>query len=187
MNVRSGPLNSIRLFFALWPDEPVRSALAAVAAAALPLAAAARAVPRENYHLTVALVGEVPADSLERVRRIGREMRAAEFDVNFNAYEYWPKPEVVVAAAHSIPAPLQSLWADLHQALAEDGIGLRVKKLRPHVTLAHHIAEAPPLPPLRPFTWPARALCLVRSATGAPAPVYTVVDTWSLLDKPARG
>jgi RNA 2',3'-cyclic 3'-phosphodiesterase len=183
MNAPQG--NTVRLFFALWPEESVRLALAA-AAAALPLAAAARAVSRENYHLTVAFVGEVPADSLERVRRIGRESRAAGFEIDFDAYEYWPKPEVVVAAAHSIPAPLQSLWTDLHQALAEDGFELRVKKLRPHVTLAHRIAEAPQLPPLRSFMWPAHELRLVRSATGAPAPVYTVVDTWSLLDKPSR-
>ena len=120
------------------------------------------------------------------LRAAGAAVRCPTFEVTFDAYEYWPKPEVVVAAARSIPPALQALWADLHQALAGDGFELRVKKLRPHVTLAHRVAEAPQLPPLRPFTWPARELCLVRSDTGATQPVYTVVDTWSLLDKPAR-
>jgi 2'-5' RNA ligase len=52
------------------------------------------------------------------------------------------------------------------------------------VTLARHCRDAPPLPPLAPIDWPADALCLVRSETAATAPVYTVVDTWPLLDKP---
>jgi 2'-5' RNA ligase len=185
MNARGAQGNAVRLFFALWPEEPVRSAVA-FAATAVPLAAGACAVPRGNYHLTVAFVGDVLADSLERVRRIGRETRAPDFAIDFDAYEYWPKPEVVVVAARTVPLALQALWADLHQALADDGFELRVKKLRPHVTLAHRVDEAPQLPPLQPFTWPARALCLVRSDTGAAQPVYTVVDTWSLLDKPAR-
>jgi RNA 2',3'-cyclic 3'-phosphodiesterase len=186
MNAPGAKRNAVRLFFALWPQEPVRSTLAAAAAAAAVPLAGARVVPSENYHLTVAFVGEVPADSLERVRLIGRESRASVFAINFDAYEYWPKPEVVVAATRAIAPALQALWAELHQALADDGFELRVKKLRPHVTLAHRVAEAPQLPPLRPFTWPARELCLLRSDTGTTGPVYTVVDTWSLLDKPAR-
>jgi 2'-5' RNA ligase len=185
MNAPGAEGDAVRLFFALRPEEAVRSSLAA-AALAVPLAAGARGVPRENYHLTVAFVGEVPADSLERVRLIGQESRPSAFAINFDAYEYWPKPEVVVAAARTIAPALQVLWADLHRALAVDGFELRVKKLRPHVTLAQRVAEAPQLPPLRPFTWRARELCLFRSDTGATRPVYTVVDTWSLLDKPAR-
>jgi 2'-5' RNA ligase len=184
MNAPVARGNSVRLFFALWPGEAVRTAVAG-AAAAMPLASTARVVPRGNYHLTIAFVGEVPAGSLERARRIGGASRGSAFEIVFDAYEYWPKPEVVVAAARSIPPALQVLWADLHQALAGDGFELRVKKLRPHVTLAHRVAEAPQLPSLRPFTWPARELCLLRSDTGATRPVYTVVDTWSLLDKPA--
>jgi 2'-5' RNA ligase len=185
MNAPGAKGNAVRLFFALWPGEPVRSSLAA-AAVTVPFAAGARVVRRENYHLTVAFVGEVPADSLERVRLIGRESRASVFAINFDAYEYWPKPEVVVAAARTIAPALQALWAELHQALADDGFEWRVKYLRPHVTLAHRVAEAPQLPPLRPFTWPARELCLLRSDTGATRRVYTVVDTWSLLDKHVR-
>jgi RNA 2',3'-cyclic 3'-phosphodiesterase len=175
----------VRLFFALSPPQPVQADLAA-AGAALSLVAPARPVPIENFHLTVAFVGEVPADSLGRLRRIGRERPAPAFAINFVAYEYWPKPQVVVAAARAIPEALQSLWDDLHRALAGDGFELRVKRLRPHVTLAHRVAADPRLPVFTPIAWVARDLCLIRSQSGADQPVYTVVDTWSLLDKPAR-
>jgi 2'-5' RNA ligase len=91
-----------------------------------------------------------------------------------------------VAAARSIPAALQAMWDDLHRALGADGFQLRVKRLRPHVTLAHRVAADPQLPLFQPFTWSARDFCLVRSDAGADQPVYTVVDTWPLLDKPVR-
>ena len=173
----------VRLFFALWPGPEARAKLV-VAAAALRLAAPAHAVREEMYHLTVAFVGEVPADGEDRVRRIGRELRAPGFPITCDAYEYWPKPEVVVAAARTIPAALQVLWDDLHRALAADGFGMRIKRLRPHVTLAKRVAADPALPAFEPFTWRASDLRLVRSETGADRSVYTVVDTWSLLDKP---
>jgi 2'-5' RNA ligase len=188
MSVPSGSLpeiDGVRLFFALWPAAPVRSDLAA-AGAALPLAAPARLVPRENFHLTIAFVGMVPAPALERVRRIGQRLRASACTIEFDTYEYWAKPEVVVAAARTISPPLQVLWVDLHRALAADGFELRAKQLRPHVTLLRHVRQAPQLPDLRPFVWRARDLCLYRSETGGDQPVYTVLDTWPLLDEIAE-
>jgi 2'-5' RNA ligase len=178
-------IGGVRLFFALWPAQSTREDLAA-AGAVLSVAAPARPVRVGNFHLTVAFVGLVPAESLERVRLVGREVKARAIELRFDAYEYWPKPEVVVAAARVIAPALQALWDDLHRALAAAGFELRIKRLRPHVTLMHHVGADPQLPAFRPFTWLARDLCLVRSETGADQSVYTVVDTWSLLDKRAR-
>jgi 2'-5' RNA ligase len=154
------------------------------AAAALPLEPPARRVPAVNFHLTVAFIGDVPASALAAVRRVGAAARAVRCGVRLDSYEYWPKPECVVALARSVPAPLQALWDGLHAALASAGFALRPKSLRPHVTLARQCRSQPALPPLAPIDWPADALCLVRSETGGAAPVYTVLDTWPLLDKP---
>jgi 2'-5' RNA ligase len=172
-----------RLFFALWPPAAARARLAAQAAA-LALAAPAFPVREEKYHLTVAFVGEVPAPGEDRLRRIGGALRTQGFPITCDAYEYWPKPQVVVAAARTIPPALQGLWDDVHRALAADGFKMRVKRLRPHVTLAKRVTADPALPVFEPFTWLASDLRLLRSETAADRSVYTVVDTWSLLDKP---
>jgi 2'-5' RNA ligase len=174
--------DGVRLFFALWPSAPVRAVLAAAGAALSPLASA-RHVPRENFHLTIAFIGMVRLPALERVRRIGQSVRAPACTIEFDTYEYWPKPEVVVAAARMISLPLQALWDDLHRDLAADGFELRVKQLRPHVTLLRHVKQSPQLPEFPRFAWRARDLCLYRSETGANQPIYTVLDTWSLLDE----
>lgn len=171
-----------RLFFAFWPDAAARARIAA-AAAAIAGAADARAVRAENYHLTIAFVGAVPAAALDRLQRIGSAQRAAPCAIEFDAYEYWPKPEVVVAAAHTIPSALADLWQALHRDLAEGGFALRPKGLRPHITLARKVAQAPVLTAMSPFIWRPREFCLVRSDTGGTESVYTVESTWPVLDE----
>ncbi len=171
-----------RLFYALWPTAAERERTAR-AAAGLPIADGARLVPPQNYHLTIAFVGDVPAAQVERLRKVGGAQACARFALSFDAYEYWPKPEVVVAAARATPAGLDALWRELHDELARAGFVLEPKRLRPHVTLARRVAAAPSLPALPAFAWKAAALCLVRSQTEAAAAVYTVVDHWPLLDE----
>lgn len=176
---------SQRWFFALWPSSAVRDALA-TAAGALQLPPGSHLASRENFHLSVAFVGALSAAALERVRRIGAAVRAAPLTIALDTYEYWPKPEVVVIVARSVPPPLQLLWSGLHARLAADGFGLRVKDLRPHVTLARQVAPPPQWPPLQPLSWSAHELCLVCGETLDDGSVYTVVDRWSLLDKPVE-
>ncbi len=170
-----------RLFFALRPTDREREA-AAAAAAGLALGPGARPVPAENFHVTIAFVGEVAADQMEGLRSIGCASRAVRCPLRFDAYEYWPKPEVVVAAARDIPPCLERLWVELHASLAAQGLVLTPKRLRPHVTLARHVSQAPALPALPAFTWTADAFCLMRSVGGGRA-TYTVVDHWPLLDE----
>jgi 2'-5' RNA ligase len=55
------------------------------------------------------------------------------------------------------------------------------RPLRPHVTLARKVAQAPVLQAMSPFDWSARSFSLVSSDTSGAHSVYTVVDTWPLL------
>jgi 2'-5' RNA ligase len=172
--------DSTRMFFAAVPSRATREDISAVAHAAR-LGPEARPVPDENYHMTLAFVGAIPASRVAELREIGRAQRAACFTVRFDAYEYWPKPEVVVVAARTIPAELQLLWQQLHRDLATRQWALEPKRLRPHVTLARKVAQAPVLQAMSPFDWRMETLCLVRSDTSGSASAYTVVDTWPLL------
>ena len=177
--------SKLRLFFAAVPDVASGNDIAA-AGAALAIGSAARLVPRNNHHMTLAFIGEVPAIQLERVRAVGAAQRGAPFSVQFDAYEYWPKPEVIVAAARSVPAAMQTLWQRLHGDLAECGWALTPKRLRPHVTLAKNVAQDPVLPLLAAFEWPVREFSLMRSDLGPTEAAYTEVDTWPLLDNGAN-
>jgi 2'-5' RNA ligase len=104
----------------------------------------------------------------------------------FDAYDYWPKPEVVVAAARTIPSVLDQLWRELHGALALRQWALDPKRLRPHVTLARKVSQAPVLQAFSAVEWTVSKFSLLRSDMRGSGPVYTVVDTWPLLDDTAE-
>jgi 2'-5' RNA ligase len=179
----------MRLFFALCPDADARERVAN-AAAALRLTEEARLVPQQNYHLTLAFVGEVASSQIAMVQRIGGGQRAAGCTITFDAYEYWPEPQVVVAVAGEPPTPLVELWMRLRQDLVLHQAALKLIRLQPslraHVTLARKVAQAPVLQAMSPFDWSARSFSLVRSDTSGAHAVYTVVDTWPLLDEPPK-
>jgi RNA 2',3'-cyclic 3'-phosphodiesterase len=176
----------MRLFFALWPDADTRERVAN-AAAALCLTEGARPVPQQNFHLTLAFVGEVTGSQVAVLQQIGRDQRAAGCTMTFDAYEYWPEPQVVATVAREPPTALVELLSRLRQDLLLHQAALKLNRLQPslraHVTLARKVAQAPVLQAMSPFEWSARSFSLVRSDTSAAHSIYTVVDTWPLLDE----
>jgi 2'-5' RNA ligase len=180
----------VRLFFALWPDALTRARVAG-AAAALRLGGGARPVPPENYHLTLAFIGEVKRSQVAVLRQIGRAQRAPGCTITLDAYEHWVEPQVLVAVARKPPPALVLLWTQLRENLmphhAVLNLSRRQPPLRAHVTLARKVAQAPVLQAMSPLCWSARSFSLVRSDTSGAHAVYTVVDTWPLLDeRPTR-
>jgi RNA 2',3'-cyclic 3'-phosphodiesterase len=168
----------MRLFFALWPDADTKNQLTGVAAK-LRLAAPGRLVPADNYHLTLAFVGEVPSSRLPGLLAIGAMQRASRVTLSFNATEYWTKSQVVVAAAQKMSPELLTLWDQLHKDLA-----LKAQpNPRAHVTLARKVAQAPVLQAMSPAAWSTSSFGLYRSETSGGQSAYTVVDTWPLLDE----
>jgi 2'-5' RNA ligase len=173
----------VRLFFAVFPDSETRRRLAA-AAQALVLDDESRRVPGENYHLTLAFIGEVSAP-LAALEAVGAAQRAPAFTVRFDGYEYWPTPSVVVARASSCPAALEDLRRGLCANLARCGVRFDDRPFRPHMTLARKVSQAPVLQAMPDITWTVHAFQLARSDRSRAGAIYTVVDTWPLLDKEA--
>ena len=175
----------MRLFFAVLPPPEVRNGIAA-AALRLPLDADSALVRPDNYHMTLAFVGEVPAAQLATVREIGDSQHACSFTVRFDAYEYWPEAAVLLAAAREIPSTLTRLWERIHAGLANHQLARKPELLRPHVTIARKVSQAPVLQAMSAFGWKAQTFNLMQSTRDGVEPTYTVLNTWPLLDECAR-
>jgi 2'-5' RNA ligase len=167
----------MRLFFALWPDQEVTRQLAELACR-LNLGSRGRRVDPKNYHVTLAFVGEVPATKLAVLQQIGRSLRVPKFTFLSDSIEFWRDSNVLVAAVRAAPPELLDLWFKLN-----DAIGLPRESLHAHVTLARKVTQAPVPQAMSPIVWRPTDFSLVRSDTGGAESAYTVVDTWSLLDK----
>lgn len=165
----------MRLFFALWPDAAAVRQLVELAGR-LQLDGRARLVDSRSYHVTLAFVGDVPDRQLFALQQIGRSMHAAPFTLICDTTEYWRESKVVVALARDVPSAMLELWTRLSRA-----VELPRSPLRPHVTLARKVAQAPGMQAMSPVAWPATSFSLVRSETGGAQSAYTVLDTWPLL------
>jgi RNA 2',3'-cyclic 3'-phosphodiesterase len=174
----------VRLFFAAFPDGETRRLIAS-AAAEVVLGEEARLVPRENYHITLAFVGEVSNAQAASLRSVG-PLEVPAFTVRFDTYEHWVRSEVVVFAASECPRALHDLQCKLRGELAHHDLAPDPRPFHPHVTIARKAVQAPVRQAMSGFLWKVTAFQLVRSVRSTIGSTYTVLEHWSLLDKPVR-
>ena len=173
----------MRLFFAAFPDDGTRRLIAS--AASLMLGDGARLVPCENYHMTLAFVGEVSDARAASLRTLG-PLEVPAFTVCFDTCEHWQRSEVIVFAASECPSALRDLQCKLRGELDRQDIAPDARAFCPHVTIARKVTQAPERQAMSKFLWPVTAFELVRSVRSSAGSSYTVLDRWPLLDKPVR-
>jgi len=175
----------VRLFFAAFPDGETRRLIAS-AVSSLMLGDGARLVPCENYHMTLAFVGEVSNAQAASLRSVG-PLEVPAFAVRFDTCEHWLRSEVVVLAASKCPPALHDLQCKLRSELAHHDLAPDPRPFHPHVTIARKAVQAPVRQAMSGILWKVTAFQLVRSVRSTIGSTYTVLDHWSLLDKPVRG
>ncbi len=170
-----------RLFFALWPDDELRAAIALAARAAARAAGiTGKRVHDEKLHMTLLFLGEVDAPAEKKVREAAATVRAAAFDVALDQVGSFYRSKVLWVGARQAPAALTELSQTLRAALDSAAVAFDRKALAPHVTCFRDIR--PPLRPaaIEPLPWAVREFSLVHSADGQ----YHVVSQWPLQTDP---
>lgn len=174
----------LRLFFALWPADPVRDALAAAAAPLLE-ACRGRRIPQRNYHLTLAFLGGVPAGRLEAVRAAAATVEAEAFALSMDCHGHWRGPRVAWLGCRRSPEAADGLARALWAALEPLGFRPDPRPFRPHLTVLRGCRACDWPGPVAPVPWPVDEFVLVQSKisgseTSFPGPRYEVLDRWPL-------
>jgi len=169
---------SHRLFFALWPADDVRSALAQ-AADRVAQFACGRRTATSKLHLTLHYLGNW-ADPREVL--LARASAAADA-VQARAFHLViDHAGSFVAARVGWLAPagnsgLDALWSDLGRALGEAGVTSDAQThFSPHVTVRRDIRSRLPSIATDPISWPVQDFVLVHSHDGR----YDVLARWPL-------
>lgn len=166
---------SARLFLALWPDARVRNELAQYRDTWRwnPKTAV---VPKENLHLTLHFIGNVPRHRLPLLRQHLRVPFDA-FDLHFGRPDVWRRDIAILR-----PAALPDSLVQLHIALAESlqrlDLPVESKILQPHITLARRSAGSIPPAQEPAIAWHVAGYALVESRLSAKAE-YVVVEKYS--------
>jgi 2'-5' RNA ligase len=161
---------SLRLFYALWPDDATRAALAG-----LQTRVKGRRTRYDNLHITLAFLGEQPVTLLPDLKQILTELPEPDIALVLDQFGHFKRPRIAWAGMSAVPEALNALHHDLMEALERHHIVVaRHTSFRPHVTLAR---DAPP-PDDFPFDaihWRARQIALVQSKTGRDGVDYRVL------------
>lgn len=168
-----------RVFFALWPDDASRDALAHATRKAA-RASGGRPVPVENLHSTLAFLGAVPEERLAIAASTASQLRHPMFRLVFDRLEHWPKQAVLCATCTHAPPAAGELAAELWKRLAGQGFARDSKPFRPHVTLARKVVKPHARGELHPVQWPVEEFALVESVTAPEGARYSVLERWPL-------
>lgn len=169
-----------RLFFALWPGDPVRKA---ILDAGLPIsrqrALGGREVPPEQLHLTLLFLGSATTDQQQRLVEGAAQVSARALDLRLDQAGCYYRSRVFWLGARTIPARLTALWQALCDVAALAGLEPDHRPITPHVTLVRDIRHRIRPVEITPVAWPVKGFSLVQSILETP-PRYHVVSQWDL-------
>lgn len=168
-----------RVFFALWPDDTARNALAALAGV-LNRECGGRIMRGPNIHLTLVFLGDVAADRLSTVAQIAASAAVSQFEFTIDTLHYWRHNRIAWAGTCEIPGALAALVALLAEPLRAAGFRLDRRPYVPHVTLVRDARRAPPERMMDPIAWRAADFVLVESVRRENRVDYEVLRRWPL-------
>ena len=173
-----------RLFFALWPNDALRTQLLGLSARLKTREdLAGRWLEPAKYHATLHFLGdssEFRRDQTEAARRAAGRLRLTAFDWSLDRVDsfHGAQPPCVLRSASDPPALLQ-LWQQLREALILEGLGKSlVGQFTPHVTLAYGRRVLPEPIAIPPLLWTVDSLALIHS--GSTLKHYELLAQWPL-------
>ena len=173
------PMSTQRLFFALWPDEPVRERLHAAARELVP--PGARAVAPDSIHLTLLFIGSADAARRTCLEQAADGIKGSGFTFTLDQAGFWRKPQILWLGCAAPPAPLLDLVQGLTEGTGQCGVETEARPYQAHVTLARKVRTGPPAElPIEPIVWPVERFCLVESHTDPEGVRYRTLRFWSL-------
>ena len=156
--------HSLRLFYALWPDEATRQALAG-----WQKNLSGRKTPSQNLHITLAFLGEQPREALDELAGIVETLSFDAILLTLDKTGYFAHNRISWAGMQQVPDALLQMQRELVLALKKRRIAFDGRnRFTPHLTLARH-SDRPRGSAPAPVLWHARHLALVESLAGKEA------------------
>ncbi|MDT3707423.1 MAG: RNA 2',3'-cyclic phosphodiesterase [Thiobacillus sp.] len=169
---------TLRLFFALWPDDATRDALNRTGKW-LHQHWGGRPMRVETVHITLAFLGETPAERLDDLVACADAARSDGFELILDQAGYWRHNRIGWLGASQTPPQYVELVGALNAALQGAGFPVDSRPHVPHVTLLRKSPGGEALA-CKPVRWPIGDFVLVKSATGSEGAHYDVIRRWSL-------
>ncbi|MCL5060982.1 MAG: RNA 2',3'-cyclic phosphodiesterase [Candidatus Thermoplasmatota archaeon] len=170
--------DTLRLFFALWPDDATRDALNR-SGKWLHQHWGGRLMRADTLHITLAFLGRTPADQLDVLAACADTVKTEAFELILDQAGYWRHKRIGWLGASRTPPQHLELASALNAALQAAGFPVDPRPHVPHVTLLRKSLGGE-VPPCVPVCWPISDFVLVASRTEADGAHYAVMRRWPL-------
>lgn len=147
-----------RLFYALWPDDVTRSALAR-----LQFELHGNKTRYRNFHITLAFLGDQPSTMLPDLQDILAHLEGVEMRLQLDKIGYFARQRIAWAGMSNEPPGLSQLQTHLTAQLSEHHVQFESRAVfRPHITLVRD-ADDPGRLEFPPIVWHAKQVTLMQS------------------------
>ena len=182
-----------RLFFALWPDDETRQALAELSRSLEHIDF--KQVRSYNFHVTLVFLGQVSAETVCLLKQAVEGVAVQPFELCFDSLTYWSSPRILCltcrrpaedepmgegVATQGTFAEAGVLASALQAAAVSCGLRADPRPYVPHITLARHVRYLPDIK-IEPIIWRAEAFCLVESSSESDGVRYEVLQQWPFI------
>lgn len=170
----------MRTFLSLAPDAQTAVAIEKWCALCWP--SLARKVPVQNYHVTVAFLGETNSEQLISLQEMLDQLQGSAFELLFNEVKYWPDSTLLWLGAQSVPEPAYHLADKCKNIANRAGLRASSRRYEPHLTLARKTQSPPGAPLLDPdFSVQFDSLQLMQSIRERSGVRYIELGAWPLI------
>ncbi|WP_339723525.1 RNA 2',3'-cyclic phosphodiesterase [uncultured Paraglaciecola sp.] len=139
-------------------------------------------VPKANFHITLAFLGNVSIEQLVAIKQLIDKMpRISAFDVSLTHLGYWSKPKAFWLGCRQTANEHLTLAKQVHQIAKKSGLQLQQQEYVAHLTLARKCKIKPPAP-LVPanFHWHVDQFHLFESKSSSQGVYYPILESWHL-------
>lgn len=168
-----------RLFFALWPDERLRSQCADLQRS-LPKFENCRPINPGNLHVTLVFLGGIESALESSLVQSAGEMRFEPVEIVFDQVSFWRKPGIVCLTSSNPDVRVINLADNLSAMVASFGHPVDERPFKPHVTLIKKVKQAVRVE-FEPIVWRSDTFCLVESHSVQGGVDYRVIQRWPLI------
>ena len=169
---------TLRLFFALWPDDATRDALNRTGKW-LHQHWGGRRMRADTLHITLAFLGSTPVDQLNVLVACADTVQADAFELVLDQAGYWRHNRIGWLGAREMPPQHLEMVEQLNMQLRSAGFPVDPRPHVPHITLLRNSAGGE-VPPCTPVRWSISEFVLVKSRTESVGAQYEVIRRWPL-------
>lgn len=164
-----------RLFFALWPEDVLRTRIVRATRAEV-RGTGGKPTPPENLHMTLHFLGPTSDDFIAPLIERVAALPLNPFELTLNQYGYWQRARTLWLGLREMPPELAELACDLGRISHELGLPRQRRAFIPHMTLARKVNRLAPKDPPPPMQWPVNEFALVESVLGGRHSRYTILE-----------